>query len=132
MNIKEVSEKYEIPADTLRYWERIGAIPPVKRSSAGYRDYDQEDQEWLYWTNCMRKAGVSIERIVEYIDLFKKGAQTIPTRKALLKEQLKVIEEHLAEMQKMYDALEEKITHYEEHMLAYEGKLKIREEEAFK
>lgn len=132
MNIKEVSEKYEIPADTLRYWERIGAIPPVKRSSAGYRDYDQEDQEWLYWTNCMRKAGVSIERIVEYIDLFKKGAQTIPTRKALLKEQLKVIEEHLAEMQKMYDALEEKITHYEEHMLAYEGKLKIREEEALK
>lgn len=132
MNIKEVSEKYEIPADTLRYWERIGAIPPVKRSSAGYRDYDQEDQEWLYWTNCMRKAGVSIERIVEYIELFKKGAQTIPTRKALLKEQLKVIEEHLAEMQKMYDALEEKITHYEEHMLAYEGKLKIREEEALK
>lgn len=132
MNIKEVSEKYEISADTLRYWERIGAIPPVKRSSAGYRDYDQEDQEWLYWTNCMRKAGVSIERIVEYIDLFKKGAQTIPTRKALLKEQLKVIEEHLAEMQKMYDALEEKITHYEEHMLAYEGKLKIREEEALK
>ena len=38
MNIKEVSEKYEIPADTLRYWERIGAIPPVQRSASGHRD----------------------------------------------------------------------------------------------
>lgn len=78
MNIKEVSEKYEIPADTLRYWERIGAIPPVQRSASGYRDYDEEDQQWVYWTNCTRKAGVSLERIVEYIDLFKAGDQTIP------------------------------------------------------
>lgn len=129
MNIKEVSEKYAIPADTLRYWERIGAIPPVKRALSGYRDYDDEDQEWVYWTSCMRKAGVSIERIVEYIDLFKEGDRTIPTRKALLKEQLEVIATRQAEIQKMYDTLDEKITHYEEHMLKYEGKLKIREGE---
>ncbi|MEQ7216552.1 MerR family transcriptional regulator [Enterococcus asini] len=132
MNIKEVSEKYEIPADTLRYWERIGAIPPVQRSASGHRDYDEEDQQWVYWTNCTRKAGVSLERIVEYIDLFKAGDQTIPTRKALLKEQLAVIKEHLAEIQKMYNALDEKITHYEEHMVEYEGKLKIRKGETLK
>lgn len=132
MNIKEVSEKYSVPADTLRYWERIGAIPPVNRSASGYRDYDQEDQGWVYWTNCMRKAGVSIERIVEYLDLFKEGEQTIPARKALLKEQLEIIAQHQVEMQKMYDALAEKIAHYEEHMLQYEGKLKIRQGEPLK
>lgn len=124
MNIKQVSEKYDIPADTLRYWERIGAIPRVSRNNSGYRDFDKEDEEWVHWTNCMRNAGVSIERIVEYIDLFKAGDSTIPTRKALLKEQLDVIATHLAEIQKMYDALDEKIEHYEEHMLDYEGKLK--------
>lgn len=124
MNIKQVSEKYDIPADTLRYWERIGAIPRVNRNASGYRDFDQEDENWIYWTNCMRSAGVSIERIVEYIDLFKEGKSTIPVRKALLEEQLQVISHHLTKVQQMYDLLDEKIKNYEEHMLNYEGKLK--------
>lgn len=124
MNIKQVSEKYNIPSDTLRYWERIGALPSIVRNSSGYRDYDEEDEQWVYWTNCMRNAGVSIERIVEYIDLFKRGNGTILARKALLKEQLDVIVKHQTELQKMYDLLDDKIEHYEDQMLKYEGKLK--------
>lgn len=124
MNIKQISEKYQISSDTLRYWERIGAIPNVTRNASGYRDFDQEDEKWIHWTNCMRKAGVSIERIVEYIDLFKQGKQTIPARKVLLKEQLDIIAIHLAEMQKMYDTLDDKIENYDTHMRNYEGKLK--------
>lgn len=124
MNIKQVSEKYNIPSDTLRYWERIGAVPPVARNSSGYRNYDEEDEQWVYWTNCMRNAGVSIERIVEYIDLFKTGNQTIMARKALLKEQLEVIARHQEELQAMYNLLDDKIEHYEDQMLKYEGKLR--------
>lgn len=124
MNIKQVSEKHDISSDTLRYWERIGAIPAVSRKESGYRDYDAEDERWIHWTKCMRNSGVSIERIIEYIDLFKQGNHTIPARKALLKEQLAVIARHQKEIQEMYNALDEKIEHYEDHMLVYEGKLK--------
>lgn len=124
MNIKQISEKYGIPADTLRYWERVKAIPAVTRNSSGYRDYDEEDEDWIHWTSCMRSAGVSLERIIEYIDLFARGEQTIDARKTLLTEQLKVIKDKQSELQHMHDILEEKINHYEDHMLKYDGKLK--------
>ncbi|WP_167630435.1 MerR family transcriptional regulator [Listeria valentina] len=129
MNIKKISEKYKITPDTLRYWERIGAIPPVNRNPSGYRDYDKEDEDWIVWTLRMKNAGVSLERIIEYIQLFIQGDQTIETRKELLREQLSVIDERRSEIQQMYEALEEKIENYEEHMLKYEGKLKKHKEE---
>lgn len=65
MKIKEVAEEFDIPADTLRYWEREGAIPPVTRNAAGYRDYDKEDLDWISFAKCMREAGVSIEYLIE-------------------------------------------------------------------
>ena len=73
----------------------------------------------------MRDTGVSIERIIEYIQLFKEGDTTITLRKQLLEEQLDEIGTKLAEMQKSYHMLENKINHYDESMLAYEGKLRI-------
>ena len=56
MTIKQVSEKYHITADTLRYYERVGMIPPVNRSPSGIRDYDEEDLKWVELAICMRKA----------------------------------------------------------------------------
>jgi len=129
MKIKEVAEKYDVSADTLRYWERIGAIPPANRDSAGYRDYDKEDQDWIYFTKCMRDVGVSIERIIEYINLFKQGDHTIPYRKELLSDQRDELGKKLAILQKTYDTLDKKINNYEETMLSYEGKLRLREDE---
>ncbi|MFC4617895.1 MerR family transcriptional regulator [Camelliibacillus cellulosilyticus] len=67
----------------------MGATPPVNRDSADYRDYDQEDADWVYNTKCMRDIGVSIKRIIEYIDFFKQGDHTILSRKASLIEQRK-------------------------------------------
>ncbi len=60
MTIKEVSEKYNISADTLRYYERIGMIPPVHRTSGGIRDYNDEDLGWVEMSICMRSAGLPI------------------------------------------------------------------------
>lgn len=57
MNIKEVSEKFNITSDTLRYYERIGLIPPVTRNDSGYRDYIEVDLNWVYFIKCMRDAG---------------------------------------------------------------------------
>ena len=60
MTIAEVSRKYEISADTLRYYERIGLIPPVPRTKSGLRDYDEESCGWVELMKCMRAAGVQI------------------------------------------------------------------------
>lgn len=123
MRIKEVSTKFNIPSDTLRYWEREGAIPPVSRNEAGYRDYDEEDLEWINFAKCMRDAGVSIEYLIEYIMLFKQGDATLEARKDLLREQLDTIAKRLHEIQHTYDLIKDKSEHYETHVEGYHGKL---------
>lgn len=117
MNIKEVSTKLDIPADTLRYWERVGVIPPVTRAASGYRDYQPTDLNACNFAKCMREAGVSIETLIEYIDLLQQGDDTTETRKALLQEQLKIIAAKRDAVQATYDKLEQKIAHYGQHQV---------------
>lgn len=59
--IGEVSEKYEILSDTLRYYERIGLLPSVKRADSGIRDYGELDLRRVSFIKCMRSAGLPIE-----------------------------------------------------------------------
>ena len=81
MTIAQVSKKYDISADTLRYYERIGLLQNIARTSGGIRDYSENDCNWVEYVKCMRSAGVSIETLIEYITLFYKGDETIPARK---------------------------------------------------
>jgi len=55
VQIKEVSEKFNIKEDTLRYYEKVGMIPPVHRTSSGIRDYNETDLGWVELVLCMRK-----------------------------------------------------------------------------
>lgn len=113
MTIKEVSEKYNISADTLRYYERIGMIPPVHRTSGGIRDYNDEDLGWVEMSICMRSAGLPIEAMIEYAKLFKEGDNTIPARLQLLQEQRESLEEQKKQIEKTLDKLNYKIDCYE-------------------
>lgn len=124
MTITEVSQKYELSADTLRYYERIGLIPPVPRNSSGIRDYTQEDCNWVQFIKCMRGAGLSIEVLVEYVSLFQQGNATIQTRKSLLVEQRRQLAERIGLMQETLERLDKKIDGYEERVLVSEQKLK--------
>ena len=72
MRIAEASQKYDITADTLRYYERIGLIPPVNRNANGIRNYTKEDCNWVEFIKCMRGAGLSIEVLIEYVTMFQK------------------------------------------------------------
>lgn len=114
MTIGQVSQKYHISADTLRYYERIGLIPPVPRSPSGVRDYDEASCGWVGLMKCMRAAGVEIETLVEYVKLFEQGDETLEARKQLLIGQRERIQTRMADMQKSLDRLNEKIRHYEE------------------
>ena len=84
MTIRQVCARYGLTQDTLRYYEKTGAIPRVKRSASGVRDYDAEALSWVDNAVCMRSAGVPVERIAEYVRLFQAGDSTIAARRDLL------------------------------------------------
>lgn len=117
MTIAEVGRKYEISPDTLRYYERIGLIPPVPRNKSGIRDYDEASCGWVELMKCMRAAGVQIEALIEYVNLFQQGDGTIDARKELLKEQRGQLAARMAEMQRSLDRLDGKIDRYEKGLM---------------
>lgn len=86
MTIKEVSEKFGVTADTLRYYERVGAIPPVTRTKSGIRDYQEDDLGWVKNAVCLRDAGVPVEMLIEYVRMTEAGDQTYTSRCDLLAE----------------------------------------------
>ena len=61
MKISEVSKKYGIPVDTLRYYEKAGLLPNVRKNSSGIRDYSESDCGWVEFIKCMRGAGLPVE-----------------------------------------------------------------------
>ena len=67
MTIAEVSKKYDLTPDTLRYYERIGLLSGVPRNSNGIRNYDEVSCKRIEFIKCMRNAGVEIEILIEYM-----------------------------------------------------------------
>ena len=127
MTIKEISEKYHITADTLRYYERVGMIPPVTRAASGIRDYGPKDESWVSLAICMRRAGLPVEAMIEYVKLFQQGDKTIPARLQLLVEQRELLEEQQRQIEETRKRLNYKISRYEEAMKT--GKLTWEENE---
>lgn len=113
MTIKEVSEKYNISQDTLRYYERIGMIPEISRTPGGIRNYQESDLGWVELAICMRSAGLPIEALIEYVKLYQQGDATIPARLQLLQEQRESLEEQKAQLEKAMNKLNYKISRYE-------------------
>ncbi len=114
MTISEVSEKYEISQDTLRYYERIGAIPPVHRTKGGVRDYTEEDTGWIELVKCMRSAGLSVEAPVQYVKLTQKGDTTLLERRELLNGQREQLIGQLEAIRRAKERLDYKISRYDE------------------
>ena len=128
MKIAEVSEQYNISSDTLRYYERVGLIPPVNRSENGIRDYNELDLRRVEFIKCMRSAGLPIEVLIEYVGLVQQGDKTIDARKEILKEQRQLLAIRMREMQKTLDILDHKIEVYENAVLKKEKEIIQAEE----
>ncbi len=127
MKIQEVSEKFEISTDTLRYYERIGLIPTVNRTDSGIRDYTEEDMRRVDFVKCMRSAGLPVEVLIDYMALVQKGDSTIATRKEILLEQREQLIARIEEMQKTLEILNYKIQVFDGKLLEAEKKIKIEE-----
>lgn len=124
MTIAEVSEKFGLSQDTLRYYERIGLIPRVNRYKSGNRDYTEEDCNWVEFIKCMRSAGLPIEVLIEYVGLFQQGDETTEARKELLIEQRRQLITRMEDMKKTLERLDYKIASYEQTVVKKEKELK--------
>ena len=128
MKINEVSEQYGMSTDTLRYYERIGLIPPVHRNDGGIRDYNELDLKRVEFIKCMRSAGLPVEVLIEYVALVQQGDRTIEARREILTEQRNLLAAKLAEMQQTLNLLNHKIEVYENALLKREkGLVEVEE-----
>lgn len=114
MTIAEVSKKYDITPDTLRYYERIGLLTNIPRNQNGIRNYDDNSCRRIEFVKCMRNAGVEIEILIEYMNLFDKGKNTVEARRSLLEEQREKLLEKQKNINDTIDRLNYKIKLYDE------------------
>ena len=114
MNIKKVSDLTGVSADTIRYYERIGLIPPVTRNQSGIRDFTEREIGLLEFVRCFRKAGVSVEALIDYVALLEEGEGTEEARLAILKEQAEKLDARLEELRAARERLAYKIDNYQE------------------
>jgi len=128
MTITEVSGKFDVSQDTLRYYERIGLIPRVKRNKSGIRDYTEENCRWVEFIKCMRSAGLPIEVLIEYVTMFQQGNETSEARKELLIEQRKQLIIRMDDMKKTLERLDDKIARYEQAVVGAEKALRRQED----
>ncbi|MBQ9197761.1 MAG: MerR family transcriptional regulator [Clostridia bacterium] len=130
MTIAQAAEKFDLTPDTLRYYEKIGLIPPIQRSAGGIRNYTDDDCGWISFIKCMRSAGVSVETLVEYVRLFHEGDSTITQRKQLLMDERGKIVMRIKELNDVLSRLDWKLEGYEERLLACEKGLRRKEEQS--
>lgn len=89
--VGEMAKLLDIPASTLRYYDKEGLLPFVERSSGGIRLFRKSDFEWLQVIGCMKKAGMSIRDIRQYIEQAQRGDDTIALRLVILHRQREVL-----------------------------------------
>lgn len=114
MTIKEVSKLCNLSADTLRYYEKVGMIPPVGRTSGGIRDYSDIDVQWIELAKCMRSAGLPVEVMTKYLALYLEGDSTIQARYELLAEQQKILLQQQKQIADTLERISYKVEKYKE------------------
>lgn len=123
MNIKKAAEMFDLTVDTLRYYERVGVIPPVHRNESGYRDFTTNDLNWIFLAKSLRNAGLSIESLIEFAQLaqLRKTENVEFAQKQILADQLEELDAKLAEMQEVRDLLVYKIDTYDAHITKFKS-----------
>ncbi|EPT6829934.1 MerR family transcriptional regulator [Listeria monocytogenes] len=123
MNIKQAADMFGLTVDTLRYYERVGVIPPVHRNESGYRDYKTSELNWVYLVKNLRNAGLSVESLIEFATLaqLRETQNVEAAQKQVLVDQLKELDEKLAEMKRVRDLLVYKIDSYDSHIAQFKA-----------
>jgi DNA-binding transcriptional MerR regulator len=106
----EAAEVSGFSLDTLRYYERIGLLPEIRRTAAGHRVFSTVDLQWLALVRCLRDTGMPLAEMLEFTRLFREGTTTQSDRLAVLETheqrveaQIRRLEEHLAQLRSKID-----------------------------
>lgn len=116
MTIREIAAKTNMSTDTLRYYERIGLLPPVPRNAAGIRNYDEYFVNFINFINFIKKlkaSGMSLEHIIDYIRLAEMGDATIQERKKLLAEAREMLLDKINSLQLVAELADYQLRNYE-------------------
>jgi DNA-binding transcriptional MerR regulator len=109
---REVAHRTGFSLDTLRYYEKIGLLEDIARSSGGRRVFTEDDVAWLGILRCLRETGMPIERMLRYAKLARGGDQTVAERLSLLEEHDRAVEKRIAELRAQQAHIREKIHWY--------------------
>ena len=122
-SIQEVCNRTGLTAHTLRYYEKEGLLNHVERSASGFRQYSDEDLEWLGLICCLKNTGMPLQEIARFVQLAHEGDQTLEERVELLKNHRVQLILRMEEMQKYLDKITWKVNFFS-------GKLKEYQEQA--
>lgn len=111
--IGQVSEMFGLPVSTLRYYDKQGLFPGMERTS-GIRRFSDRELEALRIIECLKKSGLEIKDIKQFMDWCGMGAETFPQRKELFEKQKKTVEAEIEHMSKVLDMLKFKCWFYEQ------------------
>lgn len=113
MTIREIAAKTNMSTDTLRYYERIGLLPPVPRNAAGIRNYDEYFVNFINFIKKLKASGMSLEHIIDYIRLAEMGDVTIQERKKLLAEARETLLDKINSLQLVAELTDYQLRNYE-------------------
>lgn len=113
MTIREIAAKTNMSTDTLRYYERIGLLPPVPRNAVGIRNYDEYFVNFINFIKKLKASGMSLEHIIDYIRLAEMGDATIQERKKLLAEARETLLDKINSLQLVAELADYQLRNYE-------------------
>lgn len=116
MNISEVATQFNMTPATIRYYEKQGLIPPITRNASGVRDFQAEDLNWVEFIKRMRDAGLSIDSLAKYSELYQQGDATLIARKQILIDEYQKLLEKQKMINETVSRLEKKLYNYD-HMI---------------
>lgn len=111
-SIQQVSEMTQIPATTLRYYDKQGLLPFLERSEAGYRVFQKKDLGSLQIIQCLKSAGLSIVEIRQFFQWAQEGDTSLKERLNLFLKRREEVQRQMAELQKTLDVINFKCDYY--------------------
>lgn len=112
--MKETCEKVDMTYEALKFYCNEGLVPNVKRNKNNHRVFDERDINWIASLSCLKRCGMSIQEMKEYLNLCLQGPDTIPERKIILEEKRNSLLEKIAELNDSVDYIDWKQQFYDD------------------
>lgn len=116
--IKEAAEKMNLPASTIRYYDKQGLLPFVERSESGYRSFSEADIGMLNMIECLKRTGMPIKEIKQFCQWVQQGDASLQQRYDMFQERRKAVQEQMEQLKKTMEVIEYKCWYYETALAA--------------